>query len=139
MIRVIRRYDFSAAHVLARPDWSDAENRRVYGKCANPAGHGHNYRVEVSLEGELDPVTGHLLPPERLDALVAERVLRELDGRFLNREVVAFEKCVPTAENIARYIWDSLVGGVAPARLVGIRLVETRNNSVEYVGSEELP
>jgi len=139
LIRVIRRYDFSAAHVLARPDWSDAENRRVYGKCANPAGHGHNYRVEVVLEGELDPRTGHLLPLERLDALVAERVLRELDGRFLNREVPAFAKPVPTAENIARHIWDSLVGGVAPARLAGIRLVETRNNSVEYAGSEELP
>ena len=138
MIRVIHRYDFSAAHVLARADWSDAENRRVYGKCANPAGHGHNYRVEVTVEGELDARTGHVLPPERLDALVRERVLRELDGRFLNREVAAFEKCVPTAENIARHIWDSLVGGVSPARLVGIRLVETRNNSVEYAGSEEL-
>lgn len=139
MIRVIRRYDFSAAHVLARPDWSDAENRRVYGKCANPAGHGHNYRVEVSIEGEIDRSTGHVLPPAELDRLVAERVLRELDGRFLNREVPAFEKSVPTAENIARFIWDSLAGGVAPARLVGIRLVETRNNSVEYAGSEELP
>ena len=139
MIRVIRRYDFSAAHVLARPDWSDAENRRVYGKCANPAGHGHNYRFEVAIEGELDTRTGHVLPPAQLDALVAERVLRELDGRFLNREVAAFEKRVPTAENIVRHIWDSLVGGVAPARLVGIRLVETRNNSVEYAGSEEPP
>lgn len=138
MIRVIRRYDFSAAHVLARQDWSDTENRRVYGKCANPAGHGHNYQVEVAIEGELDPATGHVLAPERLDALVAERVLRELDGRFLNSEVAAFEKVVPTAENIAGHIWNSLVGGVAPARLVGIRLVETRNNSVEYAGSEEL-
>ena len=137
MIRVIRRYDFSAAHVLARADWSEAENRRIYGKCANPAGHGHNYRIEVTIEGELDS-DGQVLPLERLDALVGERVLRELDGRFLNREVAAFEKWVPTAENIARHIWDSLANGVAPARLVGIRLVETRNNSVEYAGSEEL-
>jgi len=138
VIRVIRRYDFSAAHVLARADWSEAENRRIYGKCANPAGHGHNYRIEVTIEGELDS-DGQVLPLERLDALVGERVLRELDGRFLNREVAAFEKWVPTAENIARHIWDSLANGVAPARLVGIRLVETRNNSVEYAGSEELP
>jgi len=137
VIRVIRRYDFSAAHVLARADWSEAENRRIYGKCANPAGHGHNYRIEVTIEGELDS-DGQVLPLERLDALVGERVLRELDGRFLNREVAAFEKWVPTAENIARHIWDSLANGVAPARLVGIRLVETRNNSVEYAGSEEL-
>ena len=57
MIRVIRHYDFSAAHVLARPEWSEAENRRVYGKCANPAGHGHNYRFEVAIEGEIDPRT----------------------------------------------------------------------------------
>jgi 6-pyruvoyltetrahydropterin/6-carboxytetrahydropterin synthase len=138
LIRLIRRYDFSAAHVLARPDWSDAENRRVYGKCANPAGHGHNYRVELTLEGTIDPQTGRLIPSERLDALVAARVLDPLDGHFLNREVAAFEKCVPTAENIARHIWDSLVSAVAPARLVGIRLVETRNNSVEYAGDEEL-
>lgn len=137
MIRLTRRYDFSAAHVLARADWSPERNRSVYGKCANPAGHGHNYRFEVTLEGELDPRTGQLVAPERLDELVAARVLRPLDGHFLNRDVPWFARHVPTAENIARHIWDSLAGGVSPARLAGIRLVETRNNSVEYLGDED--
>ena len=137
MIRLTRRYDFSAAHVLARDDWSFERNKSVYGKCANPAGHGHNYRVEVTLEGALDARTGQLLPDGRLDALVRARVLAPLDGRFLNRDVPAFARHVPTAENIARHVWDSLVLEVSPARLVRIRLVETRNNSVEYLGDEE--
>lgn len=137
MIRVISRYDFSAAHVLARSQWSPERNRIVYGKCANPAGHGHNYRVEIAIEGDLDPSTGRILPEGKLDQVVQARVLRELDGRFLNRDVPAFSETVPTAENIARHIWDTLVRDVSPARLVGVRLIETRNNSVEYVGGEE--
>jgi len=136
VIRVIQRFDFSAAHVLARPDWSDARNKSVYGKCANPAGHGHNYCVEIAVEGELDSLTGKLLPEGWLDEIVATRVVRELDGRFLNREVPTFETIVPTAENIARHIWDTLIGEVAPARLAAVRLIETRNNSVEYQGRE---
>jgi 6-pyruvoyltetrahydropterin/6-carboxytetrahydropterin synthase len=129
LIRVIRRYEFSAAHVLARSDWSDARNRAVYGKCANPSGHGHNYRIELTLEGAPDAGVA-------LDEIVERRVLAELDGRFLNREVASFARLVPTAENIARHIWDTLSGALAPARLAGVRLVETSNNSVEYFGSE---
>ena len=132
MIRVVRRYEFSAAHVLARSDWSDARNRAVYGKCANPAGHGHNYRIELTLEGVVDAAAA-------LDEIVAKRVLAELDGRFLNQEVAAFARVVPTAENIARHIWDTLADTLSPARLAGVRLVETSNNSVEYFGSEPSP
>ena len=132
MIRVIRRYEFSAAHVLARADWTQARNTAVYGKCANPAGHGHNYRVELTLEGATDA-------GDALDEVVRERVLDALDGRFLNREVGDFARAVPTAENIARHIWDTLRDAVAPARLAGVRLVETSNNSVEYFGSEPTP
>jgi 6-pyruvoyltetrahydropterin/6-carboxytetrahydropterin synthase len=139
MIRVIQRYDFSAAHVLARAEWSAARNKAVYGKCANPAGHGHNYSVEIAIEGELDPKTGRILPEGKLDDVVRTKVVRTLDGRFLNRDVPAFAAAVPTAENIARHIWDTVVRDVSPARLVGVRLIETRNNSVEYAGGEELP
>jgi 6-pyruvoyltetrahydropterin/6-carboxytetrahydropterin synthase len=138
MIRIVSRYDFSAAHVLARKDWSPERNRNVYGKCANPAGHGHNYRVEVVIEGELDARTGRILPEGRLDDVIQSRVLKNLDGKFLNRDVADFAETVPTAENIARHIWDNLAGNVSPARLVAVRLIETRNNSVEYVGAEEL-
>ncbi len=132
MIRVLRRYDFSAAHVLARPDWDLERNRAVYGKCANPHGHGHNYRFELVLEGA--PVE-----LETLDRLVRTRVLADLDGRFLNRDVADFARVVPTAENIARHIWSRLEGSLGPTRLAGVRLIETENNSVEYFGSEREP
>ena len=135
MIRLTRRYHFSAAHVLARPDWDDDRNRSVYGKCANPGGHGHNYVLEVTVRGELDAESGRLVPLERLDAVVRRRVLDALDHRFLNREVPEFETLVPTAENIARYAFEQLKGELSPAVLDRVRLVETRNNSVEY--SEE--
>ncbi|HTO06247.1 MAG TPA: 6-carboxytetrahydropterin synthase [Myxococcota bacterium] len=134
MIRIVQRFAFSAAHVLARGDWPAERNRAVYGKCANPAGHGHNYGVEVAVEGEVDAGSGRILPEGRLEELVRTRVLDELDQTLLNRDVPAFASTVPTAENIARHIWDTLDGHLAPARLVAIRLVETRNNSVEYAG-----
>jgi 6-pyruvoyltetrahydropterin/6-carboxytetrahydropterin synthase len=132
MITLSRRYRFSAAHVLARPDWSTAKNDEVYGKCANPAGHGHNYELWVTVSGTQDPATGMLLPPGALDSLVEERVTAVLDGRLLNRDVAAFGAEVPTAENIARYAWRTLAGRLAPAQLERVRLVETPNNSVEY-------
>jgi 6-pyruvoyltetrahydropterin/6-carboxytetrahydropterin synthase len=137
LIRLLRRFAFNAAHVLARPDWSDERNRAVYGKCANPASHGHSYAFEVALEGELDPRTGHLVPPGRLEELVERELVGALDGRLLNRDVPAFAAHVPTAENIARHIWDTLAGRLAPAKLVAVRLFETRNNSVEYTGGEK--
>ncbi len=135
MIRLTRSYAFSAAHVLARPDWSDEHNREVYGRCANPAGHGHNYVLEVTLRGEVDPRVGRLVSIERLDRLVREKVLDRVDHRFLNREVAEFEQQVPTAENIARFAWNALKGETSPAVLDRVRLVETSNNSVVY--SEE--
>ncbi len=137
MITLTRRYRFSAAHVLARPDWAPERNRAVYGECANPLGHGHNYGLDVTVRGELDPESGHLLPVSRLDAVVRERVLLPLDRRFLNREVAAFSRAVPTAENIARYVWDALKGEIAPAVLHRVRVDETGRNSVEYAGEQE--
>ena len=135
MMRVTRRYEFSAAHILARPDWDDARNRAVYGKCANPAGHGHNYVLEVTVRGEVDALSGRVVPVQRLDAVVQRRVLEPLDHRFLNREVADFAREVPTAENIARFAWRALKGELSPAALDRIRLLETSNNFVEY--SEE--
>ncbi len=135
MISLTRRYRFSAAHVLARPEWSRSRNREVYGKCANPAGHGHDYGLEVTVSGEVDPVSGRLLPLERLDAVVRARVISRLDQRLLNRDVPAFETEVPTAENIARFAWDALKGELAPACLERIRLRETPKNSVCYDGT----
>jgi 6-pyruvoyltetrahydropterin/6-carboxytetrahydropterin synthase len=137
MITVTRRYRFSAAHVLARSDWSPERNRAVYGKCGNPAGHGHNYVLDVTVRGQVDPQTGRVIPIEHLDRVVHERVLAPLDHRWLDREIPEFAAEVPTAENIARFVWRMLKGEISPAALHHVRLQETENNSVGYGGEDE--
>ena len=136
MISLTRCYRFPAAHVLAIPTASDAENRRIYGKCANPAGHGHDYGVEVTVAGPVDEGTGRVIDPARLDALFADRVGRALSHRMLNDvPLFAERELVPTAENIARVVFEELAGPVAAsgaARLLRVRIVETRRNSFEY-------
>jgi 6-pyruvoyltetrahydropterin/6-carboxytetrahydropterin synthase len=137
LIALTRRYRFSAAHVLARRDWEEERNRTVYGKCANPTGHGHDYTLFVTVRGTPDPESGRLVRVADLDRIVRERVLSVLDGALLNRDVEAFEKLVPTAENIARFAFKALVDEVRPARLSRVRLVETSNNAVEC-GEEDV-
>jgi 6-pyruvoyltetrahydropterin/6-carboxytetrahydropterin synthase len=131
VILLTRRYGFSAAHVLARKEWAPDRNRRIYGKCANPAGHGHNYELFVTVTGEPHPETGMLAPAGELDRIVQERVLSRLDGKLLNDDLPEFEKEVPTAENIARFSWRALEGRTGRARLWRIRLGETSKNTVE--------
>jgi 6-pyruvoyltetrahydropterin/6-carboxytetrahydropterin synthase len=130
VIALTRRYRFPAAHVLASPRFSDAENARVYGKCANPAGHGHDYGLEITVTGALDPRSGRIAGREALDALVEERVLSRFAHRLLNRDP-AFRERVPTAENVAAVIHAELAAPLraAGARLVRVRLRETRRNS----------
>lgn len=131
MISLTRRYAFPAAHVLRHPSLGDAENRRIYGKCANPAGHGHNYGIEVTVSGPQDARTGRILDPEQLDRLVQERVLARFSHRMLNADP-AFAELVPTAENIARVVYAELeheLPGQGSARLVRICVHETRKNS----------
>ena len=131
MIEVTRRYRFPAAHVLRSTALSEAENRRIYGKCANPAGHGHDYGIEVSLAGPIDARTGSIFPIERLDALVRERILDRLSHRLLNDDPW-FAEAVPTAEQIALAVERELRAAVAAestARVVRVRVVETRRNS----------
>ena len=130
MIAVTRRYRFPAAHVLRSDAFSDAENQRIYGKCANPAGHGHDYGLEVTVAGPIDARTGAVFPIERLDALVRERVLDRLSHRLLNDDAW-FAVAVPTAENIAIAIERALrepVAAESTARVVRVRLLETRRN-----------
>jgi 6-pyruvoyltetrahydropterin/6-carboxytetrahydropterin synthase len=134
LISLTRRYRFPAAHVLARADFSDAENRRVYGKCANPAGHGHDYGLEVTLTGPVDERTGEIADRERLDAIVGERVLERFSHRMLNEDPL-FRERVPTAENIAQVVYERLAPPIAAAggaRLLRVRVVETRRNSFVY-------
>ena len=134
MIALTRRYRFPAAHVLRHPGLSDADNARIYGKCANPAGHGHDYAIEVTVAGEVDPASGQIVARDRLDALVAERVLDRFGHRLLNDDP-AFAERVPTAENIAITTFAELERPIAAAqrgaRLVRVRVEETRKNSFE--------
>jgi 6-pyruvoyltetrahydropterin/6-carboxytetrahydropterin synthase len=135
---VTRRYDFPAAHVLRRPDFSDAQNRRTYGKCANPAGHGHDYGVEVTVTGPPDARTGRVVDPDRLDRLFEERVQARLGHRLLN-ELELFRDRVPTAENVAAVVHELLGPALAEtgsARLARVRIVETCNNSFVYGAME---
>lgn len=134
MIELTRRYRFPAAHVLCHDSLDEAENRRIFGKCANPAGHGHNYAVEVTVSGSIDPRTGALIPVDSLDRVFEQRVAQVYSHRMLN-ELPAFAKRVPTAENIARTIHEELEPGVralGAARLARVRVVETSRNSAEY-------
>jgi 6-pyruvoyltetrahydropterin/6-carboxytetrahydropterin synthase len=130
LITLTRRYRFPAAHVLRSSLLTDAENERTYGKCANPAGHGHDYGLEVSIAGPLDPRSGAILAIERLDAIVRTHVLDRLSHRRLNDDPW-FETRVPTAEQIALVVEAELADAIAAessARLVGVRLLETRRN-----------
>jgi 6-pyruvoyltetrahydropterin/6-carboxytetrahydropterin synthase len=133
-VELTRRYRFAAAHVLRSPELADADNERVYGKCANPEGHGHDYALEVTVAGPVEPRDGRVVAVDRLDALVREHVLDRLSHRLLNDDPW-FARAVPTAENIARAAWDALRDPVAAlgsrARLVRVRLHETRRNQFE--------
>lgn len=134
MIAVTRCYRFPAAHVLQRSDLTDEENECLYGKCASY--HGHDYGLEVTVTGRLDGRTGRIVAPERLDALVRERVLERLSHRPLNEDAW-FEKVLPTAENVVRRVADELsraIGEETGARLLRVRLRETRNNVFECGG-----
>jgi 6-pyruvoyltetrahydropterin/6-carboxytetrahydropterin synthase len=134
VISVTRRYWFPAAHVLRSRALSDAENVSLYGKCANPKGHGHNYGLEVSVAGERDPRTGWIVPPETFDAIVRTRVLERFDHRLLNEDLL-FRDLVPSAENIAIVLYRELAPPLAMAgsgRLVRVGVIETPRNRFDY-------
>ncbi len=131
---VTRRYRFPAAHVLAHPSFTPEKNRSVYGKCANPAGHGHNYGIEVTVTGPLDPRSGRIMDPDALDAIFERQITARFGHRMLNEDP-AFAQRVPTAENLARVVHDELAPAIASAgtaRLARVRVVETRRNSFVY-------
>jgi 6-pyruvoyltetrahydropterin/6-carboxytetrahydropterin synthase len=134
-VRVTRRLHFSAAHRLFRSDWSDERNREVFGDCANPNWHGHNYELDVTVEGEVDPETGYVMDLKALKTLVKEKVIQDLDHRNLNVEVQWLEGVNPTTENVVVAIWNrlepELPQGVELCRLT---LRETPRNHVEYEG-----
>lgn len=134
MIFLTQQFEFSAAHRLHCPDLSDDQNRRTFGKCNNPRGHGHNYLVEVTVAGEPDARTGAVLPLPRFEEIVKEHVIDRLDHKHLNDDTEEFRTLNPSVENIARVVWGQLADHVAPARLSRVRVWETAKTSAEYTG-----
>lgn len=132
-MELTRRYGFAASHRLHSEHLTGEENERVYGKCNNPYGHGHNYVVEVSVTGNVDPATGMIANLADLDAFVEREVIEAFDRRNLNEEVPVFREKVPTTENLCMEIFSHLKQ-FPQARLERIRVEETGNNSFEYAG-----
>ena len=130
-----RRYRFSASHRLHSAHLSEEENNRIFGKCNNPYGHGHNYVVEVSVSGDVDPATGMIANLADLDAFVQHQVLDEFDHKSLNEDVPAFRDRVPTTENVCIEIFQRLKS-FPRAKLERIRVEETGKNSFEYAGDD---
>jgi 6-pyruvoyltetrahydropterin/6-carboxytetrahydropterin synthase len=128
-----RRYRFAASHRLHNPKWSEEENVRLYGKCNNAYGHGHNYVLEIRLSGKVDPATGMIANLADLDAYVQREVIERFDHRYLNEDVPAFREKVPTTENLCVEVFE-LLKKFPNASLESVRIEETANNSFEYTG-----
>jgi 6-pyruvoyltetrahydropterin/6-carboxytetrahydropterin synthase len=135
-VLITRKVEFSASHVCRNPLLTDQQNRDLFGPAANPHGHGHNYMLEVTVEGDPDPVTGMVLDLKVLKDLLNREVIEPYDHRFLNREVPPFDRVIPTAENIAVEIWNRLAPHLqgAHGKLHAVRLYETADLYVDYFG-----
>ncbi len=133
-----RRYWFSASHRLNNDALGVEENQRIYGKCNNPHGHGHNYALEVTLGGDVDRQTGMICDIGALDRFVDAEVIERFGHEHLNA-LPQFAKTVPTTENLCAEIYRIIGSGFHSARLAKIRLEETNSNSFEYAGGPEVP
>ena len=133
-VTITRRLTFNAAHRVHNPELSDEENVRLFGKCNNPNWHGHNYVLEVSVAGEVDPRTGYVIDLGDLKRVVEREVVDRADHRNFNVDVDFMRGIIPTTENIVVQCWRLIEPHVAPARLTRIRLWETENHYVEYEG-----
>ena len=138
MTSLTRIYRFAASHRLHLPQLSERQNAELFGKCNNPFGHGHDYLLEVSVAGKVDPTTGLILSLRTLDALVEQVILRDFRHRNLNLDVPCFAQLIPTTENVAQVIWDRLdeqwqqwFPGSCSARLLRVGVRETGRNSFE--------
>ncbi len=134
-MKVCRRETFNAAHRLHNPDWDDAKNLEIFGKCSNPNYHGHNYIIETWVEGPIDPITGYVMDLKLLKQLIRSEVTEKFDHRNLNLDIEEFKGTNPTAENIAKIAWELLQAKLPAGLGLTIRLWETENNIVEYSGN----
>ena len=131
---VARRVHFNAAHRLHNPGQSDAWNRDTFGKCNLPNYHGHNYELDITVEGEVDPSNGYVLDLGLLRDIAEEAVLKDLDHRNLNTDVPCLRGVIPSTENLVVSIWERLVNQIPNGRLARLVLWETPRNYVEYTG-----
>jgi 6-pyruvoyltetrahydropterin/6-carboxytetrahydropterin synthase len=135
MVRLVQRFEFSAAHRLHSAALSEAENWEVFGRCNNPNGHGHNYELEVVVKAVPDARTGMVMPVELLQKIVNERVIDAFDHKHLNLDCAEFHALNPTVENIAKVIYERLKGHIpAPATLAAVRVWETPKTMCEFSG-----
>ncbi len=134
-VTVTRRLRFNAAHRVFNPSFSDEENDATFGKCNNPNWHGHNYTLDVSVEGPVNEETGYVLDLARLREIVEREVVNFVDHRNLNLDVPFMSGVIPTSENIVVAFWMILEPAVAPSKLKRLVLWETENNYVEYTGN----
>jgi 6-pyruvoyltetrahydropterin/6-carboxytetrahydropterin synthase len=139
MIYITRKEHFNAAHRLFRPDYSDAKNLKIFGKCSNPNWHGHNYELFVTVKGEVDPETGFLINLKELSRIINELVVNKLDHKNINLEVDFMAGKLASTENLAIAIWDQLEKAVslAGAHLYSVKVFETERNFVEYFGNNK--
>jgi 6-pyruvoyltetrahydropterin/6-carboxytetrahydropterin synthase len=134
MVYVTRKAHFSASHRLFNPSWDAATNDRVFGKCNNPNGHGHNYEIEVTVGGTPPPDTGMVIDLKKLAAILDEELIERVDHKHLNADVDFLRGVIPTAENMAVAFWRILAPKITEGKLTSIRLFESANNFVEYRG-----
>jgi 6-pyruvoyltetrahydropterin/6-carboxytetrahydropterin synthase len=134
MIYLTRKCEFSASHYYHNPEFTPEENQRIFGKCANLNGHGHNYTLEVTVKGEVDSTTGFVVDLKRLKDILNDEVVGAMDHRHLNKEVPEFANQIPTTENIAIAIWNRLSSKLNTAKLHQVRVYETPDLFVDYYG-----
>lgn len=136
MIYITRREHFNAAHKLFNPNWSDEKNLDMFGKCANPNWHGHNYNLYVTVKGKINPDTGYSANLKNISALIRTHITDKLDHKNLNLDVDFMKNVMPSTENVAIAIWDELKPHIDKmgCQLHAIKLYETENNYVEYFG-----
>lgn len=136
MVYLTRRVEFSASHHYHNPAFSAEENQRIFGKCNNPNGHGHNYTLEVTVKGSVDSQTGFVVDLKQLKEIMNREVVEALDHRYLNKEVPEFADQIPTTENIAIAVWKRLRGKLNVAKLHRVRIYETPDLWADFYGEE---
>ncbi|HEY3930104.1 MAG TPA: 6-carboxytetrahydropterin synthase [Candidatus Koribacter sp.] len=133
-VYLTRKCEFSASHHYHNPAFTAEENQRTFGKCNNPHGHGHNYTLEITVKGDVDPTTGFVVDLKKLKDIMEREVVEAMDHRYLNHEVPEFKNQIPTTENIAIAIWKRLETKLNVAKLHRVRLYEMQDLWVDFYG-----